>query len=146
MASPAYDGVSIQMKQRWAREPSPAAYARYVDARDLLLTRVLQVMAENRLDAIVHKAIEHEPTLIADGVNPPYVNHKGAPHINTFLGPVPSIVVPAGFTSVGLPAGLCFLGRPFDDLAMVRYAYAFEQQTKARRAPVLEPVQVLEDA
>ena len=137
MASPLYQEVSIQMKQRWARDTTPAAHARFLEARDTLRTRLLKVMADHRLDAIVHKAIEHEPTLIRDGVNPPYVNHKGAPHLNTFLGDVPSIVVPAGLTSAGLPAGLCFLGRPYDDLAMVRYAYAFERQAQGRVAPVL---------
>lgn len=137
MASPEYPDVTIMMQKRWARESTPEAYGRYLEARDLLMTRLLKVMADNRLDAIVHKAIEHEPTLIRDGVNPPYVNHKGAPSINTFLGTVPSIVVPAGYTSVGLPAGIAFLGRPYDDLAMVRYAYAFERETGARRPPVL---------
>jgi len=48
---------------------------------------------------------------------------------------VPSIVVPAGFTSKNLPAGLCFLGRPYDDARMVNYAYAYEQATKHRKAP-----------
>ena len=57
-------------------------------------------MADNRLDAIVHKAVEHQPTLIKDGINPPYVDQKGAPHINTFLIFVPSIVVPAGYSLV----------------------------------------------
>ena len=46
---------------------------------------VLKVMADNNLDAIVHESIEHQPTLISDGVNPSYVNHRGAPHLNTFL-------------------------------------------------------------
>jgi Asp-tRNA(Asn)/Glu-tRNA(Gln) amidotransferase A subunit family amidase len=66
------------------------------------------------------------------------VNHKGAPHLNTYLGNVPSIVVPAGYTSAGLPAGIAFLGRPYDDLAVLRYAHAFEQQTQARRVPDLD--------
>ena len=43
------------------------------------------MMADNKLDAIVHKAVEHQPTFIKDGVNPPFVDQKGAPHINTFL-------------------------------------------------------------
>ena len=30
-----------------------------------------------------------------DGINPPYVDQKGSPHINTFLVWVPTIVVPA---------------------------------------------------
>ena len=69
-----------------------------------------KVMADHRLDAIVHKAVEHQPTLIKEGINPPFVDQKGAPHINTFLVYVPSIVVPAGFTSDNLPAGITFLG------------------------------------
>ena len=48
---------------------------------------------------------------------------------------VPTIVVPAGFTAQNLPAGLCFLGRPYDDGNLIRYAYAYEQATKHRRPP-----------
>jgi Asp-tRNA(Asn)/Glu-tRNA(Gln) amidotransferase A subunit family amidase len=138
MESAAYQGVSTNMKRRWARpDATPAAYARYLEARDILKTNLLKTMADHGLDAIVHKAIEHEPTLIRDGVNPPYVDHKGAAHINTFLGDVPSIVVPAGLTSAGLPAGICFLGRPYDDIKMVRYAFAFEQKAQGRKVPTL---------
>jgi Asp-tRNA(Asn)/Glu-tRNA(Gln) amidotransferase A subunit family amidase len=95
------------------------AHYQYLTAREQLMTHLLQVMAENQLDAIVHKAVEHQPTLIKDGVNPPFVDQKGAPHINTFLVYVPSIVVPAGFTRDQLPAGITFLGRPYDDANMI---------------------------
>ena len=40
---------------------------------------VLKVMAENKLDAIVHKSVEHQPTLSKDGINPPYTTNKGVP-------------------------------------------------------------------
>src|SRR5919197_1440103 len=93
------------------------------------------VMADHRLDAIVHKAVEHQPTRIADGVNPPFVDQKGAPHLNTFLVFVPSIVVPAGFTRDNLPAGITFVGRPYDDGTMIKIAYAYEQATHHRRPP-----------
>jgi amidase len=96
---------------------------------------MLKVMADHRLDAIVHKAVEHTPTLIKDGVNPPFVDQKGAPHINTFLMYVPSIVVPAGFTRSERPAGITFLGRPYDDARMIRLAYAYEQATRHRSPP-----------
>ena len=49
------------------------------------MTRLLKVMAENELDAIVHKAVEHTPTLISDGTAPPWTDQKGAPHLNTLL-------------------------------------------------------------
>ena len=96
-------------------------------------------MADLRLDAIVHKGVEHQPTLIKDGVNPPYVDQKGAPHINTFLMFVPSIVVPAGFTRANLPAGITFLGRPYDDARMIQLAYAYEQASNHRRPPTTVP-------
>jgi len=104
-------------------------------AREELTSHFLKVMADNKLDAIVHKAVEHQPTFNKDGVNPPFVDQKGAPHINTFLVFVPSIVVPAGFTSDNLPAGITFLGRPYDDGNMIKLAYAYEQATHHRRPP-----------
>jgi amidase len=108
-------------------------------ARDVLMIRLLQVMADHRLDAIVHKAVEHQPTLIKDGVNPPFVDQKGAPHINTYLMFVPSIVVPAGWTRDNLPAGITFLGRPYNDARMIQLAYSYEQATRHRRPPNTTP-------
>ena len=46
----------------------------------------LKVMADSDLDAIVYKAVEHQPTLIEDGVNPPYVNTKGVPYLKHVPG------------------------------------------------------------
>jgi Asp-tRNA(Asn)/Glu-tRNA(Gln) amidotransferase A subunit family amidase len=92
-------------------------------------------MADHKLDAIVHKSVEHQPTPIRDGVQPPYIDQKGAPHLNTFLVYVPSVVVPAGFTRDGLPAGITFLGRPYDDANMIKLAFAYEQATRHRKPP-----------
>ena len=139
MASPLLEQVTKHTRDRLHRSKSPEAHYDSLKARELLMTRLLQVMADHRLDAIVHKAVEHQPTLISDGINPPYVDGKGAPHINTFLVFVPSIVVPAGFTADNLPAGITFLGRPYDDANMIRFAYAYEQETHHRRTPPSTP-------
>ncbi len=139
MASPLFAEVRKGARDRWQGSPPPEAHYEYLRARETLMTRMLGVMADHRLDAIVHKAVEHQPTLIKDGVNPPYVDQKGAPSINTFLVYVPSIVVPAGFTRDELPAGITFLGRPYDDANMIRLAYAYEQATNHRRAPSSTP-------
>ena len=52
---------------------------------------------------------------------------------------VPSIVVPAGLTRDGLPAGITFLGRPYDDARMMQLAYSYEQATGHRRVPASVP-------
>jgi Asp-tRNA(Asn)/Glu-tRNA(Gln) amidotransferase A subunit family amidase len=138
-ASPLYQQASRGVHERWRSEGTAEAEYEYLKARETLMTNLLKMMADHRLDAIVHKAVEHQPTLIRDGVNPPFVDQKGAPHINTFLVFVPSVVVPAGFTSDDLPTGITFLGRPYDDANMIRFAYAFEQATNHRRAPASTP-------
>jgi Asp-tRNA(Asn)/Glu-tRNA(Gln) amidotransferase A subunit family amidase len=57
-----------------------------------------------------------------------------APHTGA-----PAITVPMGFTGQGLPTGLQFLGRPFDEPGIIRLAYAYEQGSRARRPPPLFP-------
>lgn len=135
IASPDFAKVVKRSQERLKRTPTPEQHYESLKAQDELMTNLLKVMADHRLDAIVHKSVEHQPTLIKDGVNPPYVDQKGAPHLNTFLVYVPSIAVPAGFTRDGLPAGITFLGRPYEDGKMIGLAYAYEQATRHRRPP-----------
>lgn len=140
--SPLFAQLSKGAKDRWDRMVGPGSAERhydYLQARDRLMTEMLTVMADHRLDAIVHKAVEHQPTLIEEGLNPPYYDQRGAPALNTFLVFVPSIVVPAGFTNDNLPAGITFLGRPYDDAKMVQLAYSYEQATNHRRPPETTP-------
>ena len=96
-------------------------------------------MADSQLDAIVHKSVEHQPTLISEGVGPPHYDMRGTTHINTFLVHVPAISVPAGFTSDGLPVGITFTGRPYSDGIMIKLAYAYEQATGHRSVPSTAP-------
>jgi Asp-tRNA(Asn)/Glu-tRNA(Gln) amidotransferase A subunit family amidase len=135
MRSPDFLKVVKGSRDRWMRAPSAETHYEYLKAKEELMTNLLQAMAEHKLDAIVHKSVEHQPTLIKDGINPPYVDQKGAPHINTFLIYVPSVVVPAGFTRDNLPAGITFLGRPYDDANMIKFAFAYEQATRHRKPP-----------
>jgi amidase len=135
IASPDFAKVVKRSQDRFKRNPDAAKHYESLRAQDELMTIFLKVMADQKVDAIVHKAVEHQPTLIRDGVNPPFVDQKGAPHLNTFLVYVPTIVVPAGFTRDNLPAGVCFIGRPYDDGNLIKFAYAYEQATHHRRPP-----------
>src|SRR5438046_5066755 len=46
----------------------------------------------------------------------------------------PHITVPGGFV-FGLPVGLSFFGAAWSEPKLIKFAYAFEQATKARRPP-----------
>ncbi len=132
---PDFAKVVQRSQNRFKRTPDATKHYESLRAQDQLMTNFLKVMADHKLDAIVHKAVEHQPTLIKDGIAPPFTDQKGAPHLNTFLVYTPTIVVPAGFTRDNLPAGVCFIGRPYDDGNLIKFAYAYEQATHHRRPP-----------
>jgi amidase len=111
----------------------------YIVARDQLAIDIAKVMADHRLDAIVHKSVDHTPTLIKDGIDPPFINQKGVPHLNTYLIYAASLAVPAGFTSAGLPAGITFFGPAYSEPTLIRLAYAYEQATHHRVPPRTTP-------
>lgn len=139
LRSPDFAKVNQISKTRLQVPLDAQRHYEYVKARDSLMVAVMKVMADERLDAIVHKTVEHQPTLIKDGVNPPYVSQKGVPALNTFLVFVPVISVPAGFTTDNLPVGITIMGRPYEDGTVIRLAYAYEQGTHHRRPPETTP-------
>jgi amidase len=116
-------------------DPDLAKYGEYLTARNQLMINLMKAMADNHLDAIVHKSVEHQPTLITDGTNPPYVTNKGVPTLNTFLVFVPAITVPSGFTTDNLPTGITFLGKPYSEPELIKLAYSYEQSTHYRAPP-----------
>ena len=50
----------------------------------------------------------------------------------------PSVTVPSGEVD-GLPIGLVFMGRPYSEPELLAMGFAFEQATKARKAPRFLP-------
>jgi amidase len=72
-------------------------------------------------------------------INPPYVNKKGVPFLNTFLVYAAAMTVPSGFTSDDLPVGLTFFGPPYAEPALLKLAYAYEQATHHRIPPTTTP-------
>ena len=128
-----------------ARYKAPSApfnagrYVEYVRARDELMVSIAKIMADNKLDAIVHKSVEHEPSLIKNGVNPPYETTRGVPTLNTFLTFAASMTVPSGFTSNDLPVGITFFGLPYSEPMLLKLGYSYEQATHHRLPPKTTP-------
>jgi amidase len=138
-------GFPRSAEERWSM-PGPstdaAQYAEYLQARDQLMINILKVMADHQLDAIVHKTVEHQPNLIEDGINPPYLSARGVPSLNTFLAYAATMTVPAGFTEDDLPVGITFFGRPYSEPLLLKLSYAYEQATRHRRPPETTPALV----
>ena len=66
-----------------------------------------------------------------------YIDWMKSCYLVTVMG-LPAISVPCGFTPEGLPVGIQIVGRPRDDLGVLRLAHAFEGATKfGRRRPPL---------
>ena len=127
---------------QWKKAPAPRDPAKYLDflqAREELTFNVFKVMADNNLDAIVHKSVELQPGFIKDGINPPYSGARGILTLNTFLVYASTIAVPSGFTTDNLPVGITFFGRPYAEPTLLKLAYSYEQATHHRVPPKTTP-------
>jgi amidase len=91
------------------------------------------VMRQHRLDALV--APTGSPAWKTDLVNGDHF--LGASSTPAAVAGYPSITVPAGFVE-GLPVGISFIGRAWTEPRLIALAYAYEQATRHRRAPMLE--------
>jgi amidase len=91
-------------------------------------------MDEHRLDAFI--APTTGPAGVLDFIN----GDRGLGGSSSYsaIAGWPIITVPCGEVS-GLPVGLSFFGRAWSEPTLVNIALAFEQATKARRAPRFLP-------
>ena len=73
--------------------------------------------------------ITHEYVTNIDGTPmETYIDWMKSCYYITVTG-LPAISVPCGFTPEGLPVGIQIIGKPLQDLAVLKIAYAFEQAT-----------------
>ncbi|HWP54163.1 MAG TPA: amidase [Pyrinomonadaceae bacterium] len=88
------------------------------------------VMDKNKLDALI--APTGGPPWPTDWVNGDHFT--GGYSSASAVAGYPHITVPAGYV-FGLPVGISFFGRAWSEPTLIKFAYAFEQATKARRTP-----------
>lgn len=146
VTSPRPDGAGPNAS-RWAmfaRELAGGSLDdyRYLSVRDHGLPLIRQVvegaLAAQSLDAVVYPTASKRPDLIATPPEAPGGGSASGANIANLTG-FPDLIVPAGFTSEGLPVGISFLGPAFSEGRLFGLGYSFEQATRARRRPVHTP-------
>jgi amidase len=91
-------------------------------------------LRKDKLDAII--APTDSPAWPTDWLNGDhFTNSSSTPPA---VAGYPHITVPAGYVR-GLPVGLSFIGTAWTEAKLITYAYAYEQATKLRKAPMYYP-------
>jgi amidase len=91
-------------------------------------------MDRAQVDALVYPTWSNQPRKIGDIDSPAGNNSQ---HLSPHTG-MPAITVPTGFTDDhGMPTGMTFIAREFEEGKLIRYVYAYEQGTRHRRPPAL---------
>lgn len=115
----------------------------YLAVRDqglpLVRAEIEGILKANQLDAIVYPTSPRRPARI-DADPTPDAAERNSPTNFANLTGFPDLIVPAGFTTGGLPVGISFFGPAFSEAKLLALGYSFEQATKARRLPVHTPV------
>jgi amidase len=118
-----------------AQKKGPLTEKKYKDAlaKNHRLSRtqgIDAVIAKHKLDALI--APTGGPVWPTDLINGDHFT--GGFSTASAVAGYPHITVPAG-QAFGLPVGLSFFAGAHSEPALIRFAYAFEQETKARRKP-----------
>jgi amidase len=127
-------------------EDDPQAENNYHGPRRRALQTYLDTLDRLHLDGYVYPAIQMPPV---DETMPQDGRVSEGPHSATLwvnmLG-VPAVVVVGGFYPSGLPFGLEFAARPWQDGELLGFAYAYEQATHHRHPPQLVEQGLLPEA
>jgi amidase len=131
-----YFGQDIMTKAQ-AKGPLTEKKYREALAKNHLLTQTQGIdfiMHKHNLDALI--APTGGPAAPTDWINGDHFT--GGYSSASAVAGYPHITVPAGYI-FGLPVGLSFFGGAWSEGKLIKYAYAFEQATKARQAPRFLP-------
>ena len=120
-----------------AEAKGPLTDAAYLEAlknsKELAQSVINGAIEDHQLDALI--APTNGPAWMIDHVNGDSF-HIGSSSYAAISG-YPNVTVPAGQVS-GLPIGLSFMGKAWNEKQLIEIAYAFEQATEARQAPLLD--------
>lgn len=145
MASPTVASFPATVKQR-AQQAAAAPIGQGPDSdackadaayRQTYGAAITATMDAATLDALIYPTWSQPPQLIGQ------TSQQTAGDNNQTFSPTsgfPAITVPMGYSrDNALPIGMSLLGRAWSEATLLRLAYAYEQATHHRRAPVSTP-------
>jgi amidase len=144
---PVEDSVMSLLKTSLRTSTDAAEYKDFIENQMPRATAEKLAAFENHgVDALVFPYVPTFAPPIKNPVytidDPTFVN-SDAPVPATMSGyssvGFPSIVVPMGFGSQGLPMTITFFGKPYEESKIIGFAYAYEQASKLRRPSKLVP-------
>ncbi len=132
-----HPGIEDNMLTALKLDVGTAAYNEKLIRQAEMRTKIMKIMADSELDALVYP---HQQQLVC----PIGEGQKQRNGVLCSATGFPSIAVPAGFAlspdaPIGVPVGLEIIGRPFSEPVLIEIAYAFEQLSKYRKPPVSTP-------
>lgn len=134
-----HPGIEENFQKAMALGTGTPEHYRRLAERSRLQTRIMKLMADHRLDAIVYP---HQQQLVCK-VGGSQIERNGV--LCSVTG-FPSICVQAGFSAptetapIGIPIGMEIIGRPFTEPTLIEIAYGFEQATHCRKPPLSTPL------
>jgi aspartyl-tRNA(Asn)/glutamyl-tRNA(Gln) amidotransferase subunit A len=145
--SPEKYQVATRTQMIRSNEVKPDVYAEARREVDLVRRQIKKVF--QKIDVLVTPTMKSPPATIVSSLNAPAPNPTGAPAPTAVAGisgnpwafdiyGLPSLTLPCGFTSAGLPIGLQISAAPFAETTMLALAHTYEQATDwhARRPTV----------
>jgi len=129
-----HPAVDYAHLRSWGRliDLDTQTYRASIEGRVVFRDAVVALMDEHDLDAILYPASRRGAAQIGADHEP--YDCSSAPY-----GGLPAMVIPAGFTSEGLPVGFELMGRPFAEPTLIAMAAGYEAHTDHRILPPTTP-------
>jgi amidase len=117
---------------------SSAEYAQMLQRRNDLRQAVMTLMAANKLDAVLYP---HQRRLVVP-IGEEQVERNGVLSNSTGF---PAVTFPGGFSApttsapIGVPVGLEILGPEWSEPMLLKFAFAYQENVRARKPPASTP-------
>ena len=130
-----HEAIRGRLSQTLDKVPNIDNYDTALEARTNLRDALSLIFEINDLDALVYPTMGKIPVFIGE----PQTGSNCSMAANSGL---PALSMPAGFTKAGIPVGLEFLGKYFQDTQLLAMAQDFAESNNVRRPPSVTPLLV----